>query len=241
MIKFVLVHGAWHDGPTWNSVILELEKLGHEAHAPTIAGHGIGVPKNVNHAQCTQSIVDYVHAKGLDDLVLVGHSFGGTIIAKVAESIPEKIRRLVFWNAFIPKDENSLLDEVPPHYKEIFSRLAAASSDNTVAMPWPIWRDAFMNDADEATARSAYSVLSAEPFQPMADKLDLKKFYSLPLPKSYLNCTEDTALPQGEWGWHPRMSSRLGSFRLVQMQGGHEVMFSNPRGLAAKLIEAGRD
>jgi hypothetical protein len=69
----------------------------------------------------------------------------------------------------------------------------------------------------------------------------MKKFYSLEIPRSYLNCTEDIALPPGEWGWHPRMSSRLGLFRLVQMPGSHEVLFTNPKGLAEKLIEAGRD
>jgi hypothetical protein len=70
----------------------------------------------------------------------------------------------------------------------------------------------------------------------------LKQFYSLPIPKSYLYCTEDNVLPQGEqWGWHPRMSNRLGLFRLVQMPGSHEVMFSNPIGLAEKIIVAGRD
>ncbi|MBD2249304.1 alpha/beta hydrolase, partial [Nostoc sp. FACHB-888] len=47
---------------------------------------------------------------------------------------------------------------------------------------------------------------------------------------------------QGEqWGWHPRMSNRLGLFRLVQMPGSHEVMFSNQIGLAEKIIVAGRD
>jgi hypothetical protein len=45
----------------------------------------------------------------------------------------------------------------------------------------------------------------------------------------------------GEWAWHPRMSSRLGLHRLVEMPGSHEVIFSNPTGLAEKLIEAGRD
>ncbi|WP_242054106.1 salicylate esterase [Nostoc sp. FACHB-888] len=82
---------------------------------------------------------------------------------------------------------------------------------------------------------------SPEPYQPWIDKLDLRQFYSLPIPKSYLYCTEDTALPQGEWGWHPRMSNRLGQFRFVQMPGSHEMMFSNPVGLAEKIIVAGRD
>jgi hypothetical protein len=46
---------------------------------------------------------------------------------------------------------------------------------------------------------------------------------------------------QGDSGWHPRMSSRLGKFRLVQIPGSHEAVFTNPIGLADKFIEAGRD
>jgi pimeloyl-ACP methyl ester carboxylesterase len=57
------------------------------------------VNKNVNHAECTQSIVDYIVDKDLTDIVLLGHSFGGTIIVKVAEAISERIRRLIFFNS----------------------------------------------------------------------------------------------------------------------------------------------
>jgi hypothetical protein len=110
-----------------------------------------------------------------------------------------------------------------------------------MVIPFEMWREAFLNDADLDLARSSYAQLSPEPYQPWIDKLDLRQFYSLPIPKSYLYCTEDTALPQGEWGWHPRMSNRLGQFRFVQMPGSHEVMFSNPVGLAEKIIVAGRD
>jgi pimeloyl-ACP methyl ester carboxylesterase len=241
MSTFVLVHGSWHDGGAWAPVIKHLQKLGHAAFGPTVAGHGKGVPKNVNHAQCTQSIVDYILKNDLKDFVLVGHSYGGTIISKVAEAVPERIRRLVFWNAFVCANGHSLNDEVPPHYRALFDQMAKASPDNTVMLPYPIWREAFINDADDALARASYETLSPEPYQPFVDKLDLTKFYGLQIPKSYLNCTEDTALPHGEWTWHPRMSSRLGLFRLVQMPGSHEAIFSNPTLLAEKFIEAGRD
>jgi hypothetical protein len=73
------------------------------------------------------------------------------------------------------------------------------------------------------------------------DRLDMKKFYSLHLPRSYVVGTEDCVMPPGEWQLHSRMTSRLGVYRLVQLPGGHELMFSNPKGLADKLIEAGRD
>jgi pimeloyl-ACP methyl ester carboxylesterase len=237
MSTFVLVHGAWHDGSAWKAVIQHLEAKGHQAFAPTIAGHGKGANKNVNHAQCTQSIVDYIVDKDLTDIVLLGHSFGGTIIAKVAEAIGDRIRRLIFLTAFVLNDGDSLTDNIPPDSQALFDKLARESDDNTITMPFELWREAFLNDADLELAKSSYAQLSSEPYQPLIDKLDLKQFYSLPIPKSYLYCTEDNVLPQGEqWGWHPRMSNRLGLFRLVQMPGSHEVMFSNPVSLAEKII-----
>jgi pimeloyl-ACP methyl ester carboxylesterase len=239
--QFVLVHGSWHDGSLWGPVADRLRELGHAVETPTIAGHGQGVDKAVTHEDCVRSIVDAIADPGLTDVVLVGHSFGGTIIAKVAEQIPERLRRLVFWNAFVPEDGHSLNDEVPPVFREMFDALAARTDDDTVMLPYPIWREAFINDADEALARSAYERLSPEPYQPFRAKLDLKAFYSLELPRSYLNCLEDISLPPGEWGWHPRMSSRLGLYRLVQMPGSHEVIFTNPTALADKIVEAGRD
>ncbi|MGL5834807.1 MAG: alpha/beta fold hydrolase [Waterburya sp.] len=241
MSTFVLVHGAWHDGFAWEPVIKHLEAQGHQAFAPTIAGNGKDVNKNVNHAQCTQSVVDYIVDKNLTNIVLLGHSFGGTIIAKVAEAISDRIKRLIFFDAFILNDGESIKDSIPPHLQQLMERLAKESDDNTMMMPFDLWREVFINDADLELAKSSYAQLSSQPYQPFIDKLDLKQFYSLPIPKSYLYCSEDIVLPQGEWGWHPRMSNRLGLFRFIQMPGSHEVMFSNPSGLAEKIIAAGRE
>lgn len=243
MAVYVLVHGSWHDGDLWAPVAEAIRAQGHDVHTPTVAGHGHGVDKNVDHAQCVQSIVDYITDAGLSEIVLLGHSYGGTIIARVFEDIPQQIKRLVFWNAFVPAPGNSLLDEVPPHYRDLFEALASASSDNTVTLPFPIWRENFIQDADLEVATATYEQLSSEPFQPFVDKLPLDRFYANigSVGRSYLNGTEDIALPPGEWGWHPRMSSRLMGARLVQLPGSHEVMFTNPQLLAAKIIEAGRD
>lgn len=133
----------------------------------------------------------------LTDLVLVGHSFGGSVIARFAEEVPDRLHRLIFWNAFVPRRGNSVNDEVPPHHLELFTALAAAAPDNTITLPFEIWRDAFVQDADLTLARTTYETLSTEPFQPMADKLNLTRFYELKIPRSYL-ATEDTAMPPGE-------------------------------------------
>lgn len=74
----------------------------------------------------------------MTDIVLVGHSLGGTVIAKVAEAIPERIKRLVFWSAFVLNDGESVLDNCPPHYVALFDHLAQTSADNTVMLPFPV-------------------------------------------------------------------------------------------------------
>ncbi|HKV05007.1 MAG TPA: alpha/beta hydrolase [Candidatus Acidoferrales bacterium] len=241
MGTFVLVHGSWHDGSAWDPIVRYLESRGHRAFAPTVAGHGKSASRNVSHADCTKSITRFIVDHSLSDVILLGHSFAGTIISKVVEAIPERIRRLIFQNAFVLRDGHALMDESPPHYVTLFDQLSKESKGESIMIPFAIWRESFINDADLETARWTYAQLSPEPYRPSRDKLDLKKFYSLDTPRSYIHCTEDIALPPGEWGWHPRMSSRLGLCRLVQMPGSHEVMYTNPAGLAEKILEAGRD
>lgn len=176
MITFVLVHGSWHDGSAWNAVVPRLAELGHVAHSPTIAGHGKGADKAVDHDDCVRSIRRFIVDHDLADVVLVGHSFGGTVIARVAEEIPERLRRLVFWGAFVPLPGTSVNDDLPPAYRELFARLAGESDDNTVMLPFPIWREAFIQDADLDRATAAYQQLSPTPYQPFVDRLDLSKF-----------------------------------------------------------------
>ena len=113
-LTFVLVHGSWHDGDDFAETIEHLARRGHRAFAPTLAGHGPDANRDVTHADCVTSLVDYVEARELRDFVLVGHSFGGTVIARAAVPLADRIRRIVFWNAFVPLDGECLLDNVPP-------------------------------------------------------------------------------------------------------------------------------
>ena len=237
---FVLVHGGCHDGSLWQPVIERLEQLGHTAYAPTVAGHGKDVPKNVTHAESTQSIVDFIVDQDLTEFVLVGHGYAGTIISKVVEIVPERVRRLVFWSAYVLNDGESALEMLPDSV-ELLMQMAADSADNTFMIPFDMWRDVFINDGEPDLVQRAYDQLSREPFGPWAEPLNMEKFHSLHTPRSFLVGTADMVMPPGDSGWHPRMSCRLGKFRLVQMSGSHEAVFTNPIGLADKFIEAGRD
>jgi hypothetical protein len=136
-------------------------------------------------------------------------------------------------------DNECVFDNLPADYVALFTTLAKASSDNTMLIPWEIWRDNFIQDAPESVARSIWEQLSPEPNQVNLDRLDLKKFYSLAVSKSFIYCRQDKALPPGYF--HPRMSSRLGVFKLLEMDGSHEVIFTRPEESADKIIEASSD
>lgn len=241
---YVLVHGSWMGGDAWEDVAARLRDVhGLKVHTPTQAGHGPDAPtRQVSHADVVQSIVDYVEQHNLEDFVLLGHSFGGTVVQKVAEAIPQRIRRLVFWNAFVLEDGECLHDMVPENMRTMLHGEAAASDDGAVVLPYPVYREVFMNDADDALTRSTYQGLYPEYIALFDARLDLKSFPALDIPKSYLYSWDDAALPHGDdTGWYPRFGNRLGFFRYVSMPGGHMALFTNPALLADKIVEAGRD
>jgi acetyl esterase len=242
MSTFVLVHGHWHDGSSWAQVVEHLERLGHKTFTPTVAGHGRSASsRDVSLADAIQSVLNYIADRKLADLVLVGHSSGGLIISKMVEAIPKRVRRLVYVGGLVANDGEAAVDISPPEHRPILEALVADSTDNSVMLPFDIWRDFYINDGDLDSARLTYEQLSPAPYRQLTDRLDLKKFYSLKTPRSYVLATEDILMPPGEWGWHPRVTSRLGACRIVEMPGSHEVMFTNPKGLANKIIEAARD
>ena len=151
MGTYVLVHGAWHTGKELEPVATVIKAAGHTVHTPTIKGNRPGDSKSIGLDDAIRSIVDYLNEGGLRDVVLLGHSYGGMIITGVADLVPEKIRRLVYWNAFVPNNGERLNDMVPPHYVELFENIAAQRGDGSVVLPFPIWREAFINDADLET------------------------------------------------------------------------------------------
>jgi pimeloyl-ACP methyl ester carboxylesterase len=188
------------------------------------------------------SLIAFVEERGLENFVLLGHSFGGTVVQKAAEVLSDRIRRLVFWNAFVLEPGTSLAQQVPPLLQAMFDSLAEASGDGTLMLPFPLFRDAFINDGDRDLARRVYNGLYPENAGLFQEKLDFPRFFSLPLPKSYLYSRDDHSLPHGDaTGWYPRFGNRLGLFRLVTMAGSHLALFTRPTELAERMVEAGRD
>ena len=173
MANYVLVHGAWHTGDELEGVASLIRAMGHDVHTPTIKGNRPGDSKTVGLSEAIESIVEYLEETGREDTILVGHSYGGIVITGVADRVLHRIRRLVYWNAYVPNDGESIQDMTSPHQVAAIEALAAERNDGAVLLPFAFFREAFINDGDLETAQKAYNRLNAHPMQTFRDKIRL--------------------------------------------------------------------
>jgi len=224
MATYVLVHGAWHTGDMLEHTAQFIRAKGHEVHCPTLAGNRLGDSRWVRLEEAINSLGAYLDQHRIADAVVMGHSYGGMVISGLADKLaPGRIRRLIYWNAFVPRSGEGISDMTPSQYVVWFEHIARESEDGAVVLPFNLWRENFINDADYELAKRTH------------DRLN-----DMPIGKSYLNCQQDIAMPQS-LPWHPRLSEKLGLFRLVEMPRSHEVCFTNPALLSEKLMECAWD
>ena len=117
MATFVLVHGSWAGSVVWRELAPRLRKAGHEVYAPTLTG--IGARKHLLNREIDldthiQDVIGVIDDADLSDIVLVGNSYGGMVISGVAERVPEKVASLVYLDAFVPENGQSLFSLLPP-------------------------------------------------------------------------------------------------------------------------------
>lgn len=113
---FVLVHGAWHGGWCWKKVIPLLRVAGHEVFTPTLTGLGERVHllnEQIDLNTHIQDIIGVLEYEDLKEVILVGHSYAGMVIAGVAEKAASRISQLVYLDAFLPENGKALKDYVP--------------------------------------------------------------------------------------------------------------------------------
>jgi pimeloyl-ACP methyl ester carboxylesterase len=232
----ILVHGSWHDGGSWSAVQEQLVAVGVRSTAPTLPGHGAGDDRlAVTHDDYVSRVIAELDAvRG--PVVLVGHSFGGSVISRVAEVRPEDCHGLVYYSAFVPRDGERVADSLPPQFIEFLDQAAAGRADRAIELPDQALREAFANTADERTMARIRALLVPEPYAPVFETLTLPGFPRLRIPAVYVTCHDDRTMPPGTF--HPGQSSRLREPELIEIDGDHETLLTAPERLADALLEA---
>ena len=107
MTTFVLVHGAWSGAHGFRHVRKLLRAAGHDVFTPSLTGIGERVhlaSPLVNLSTHVRDVVNSILYEDLTELVLLGHSYGGLVVTGALDHIGDRVRHLVYLDAFVPED-----------------------------------------------------------------------------------------------------------------------------------------
>ena len=231
---FILIHGAWHGGWCWDGVIAVLERSGHTAEALTMPGHHPNDDRsNIQFNDYVEHIVQKL-TQQIHPVVLVGHSSAGFLLQVAAPKIPDKIAQLIFVNAFILPDGKSQFDLVPPEAAEGMTAAANASPDNCVPVIEDFVRNMLMATEPVELQDSLINRLVPQPLALFTTPVYTQDFQNLSVPKAVVFCKDDASLPPGAF---IGMAQGLGEHSLVEVEGSHEALFTNPGIVAQGILQ----
>lgn len=195
--SFILVHSAWLGGWQWDTVAQSLQEAGHHVLTPDLPGHG--QDKTPPSEITMETYVNYL-TELLDQqekpVILVGHSFNGITISRVAELRPEKVKKLVYLTAFLLPNGASFFSAVEGVSGSKAVENFYLSEDKTYALvKEEEIQNAFAHDIPVAAFEKAKPYIVPEPAAPLSYELEVSEEHFGKIPKYYIECTEDRAIP----------------------------------------------
>ena len=231
MAVLVLVHGSSSGGWSWKHVTPHLRAAGHEVYTPTLTGLGERshlLSPEVNLSLHIQDIVNVLFYEDLRDVILVGQSYGGMVITGVAEQVAERIKQLVYLDAFIADDGESAFSIVPSirdNWEKTFDVL------NGVRVKTP-WGREFLTRvwgiADPAELSRMEERDSPMPLATCEEPIHLPENHAAQLPRSFIRCTQSNLIQFAE------KAKALG-LDYHELDASHVSMHTEPRALAELL------
>ncbi len=236
MTTYVLVHGAWGGGWKYARVAERLRKRGHTVFTPTLTGAAERshlLSGDINLTTHVTDILNVIRYEDLSGVVLAGHSYGGMVITAVADKIPEKIAALVYVDAFVPEDGQSLFDINIAANTAMF--LARAGAHGGLLIPPPPAKAYFgVNDADAARVDE---LAAPQPVGAMIEKIALTGAYRNVRKNIYLH---GASLPR-ESPFKPFYErAKAQGWETHALPCGHDIMLDKPEEMTEILDAAGR-
>jgi pimeloyl-ACP methyl ester carboxylesterase len=231
MSTYLLVPGAWLGGWCWRDVAANLRAAGHTVVPATLSGLGERshlLSPDISLETHVADIVNLFDYRDLREVILVGHSYGGTVITAVVEQVPDRIRRLVYLDASVPRDGESNDAVIGPRMAAQLRASAVSGGDGWRVPPAPYVIERLSGHPLQSWVRER---LRPHPLRPFGEPVQLHSREAAALPRAFIQTTQSD-LYNGlmararEAGWYCR-----------DLSGGHYAMFTQPKAMASALNE----
>ena len=225
---FLVCHGAWSAGWAWKKMHPLMAARGHRLVTPTYTG--LGERAHLAHPSIdlethVQDILNVISYEDLRDIVLIGHSYGGMVATGVADRARDRVTQLIYLDAFVPDDGQSLLDLNEPA-RERMQELAKAG-DGWRVPPNPTPPDTPPADVEWLTARRVNM-----PIKCFEMKLKLQGG-ELTLPRNYIYATRIT--PADTFGRFAKRARSEPGWNYCEIDASHSPNVTAPEALMALL------
>ena len=233
MATYLLVHGAWHGGWCWKRVAPLLRAADHEVYTPTLTGLGERahlLSPDVDLDTHIQDVVGVLEYEDLERVVLVGHSYGGMVIAGAADRAAERLAHLVYLDAFVPRDGQAQIALMSSALGSAFRQGAESAGDGWRIPPPPLQRYGVTAAAD---LKWAGPRVGPHPLKTFQQPVRLTNPAATALPRTYVACTQST----GTFDAFYQQARTEPGWRYRELPTGHDAMITMPRQVADLLLE----
>ena len=222
---FLLIHGAWHGGWVWNEISEILRYQRYSVSTPTLTG--LGEKKHLLSSKITietfiEDVVNHIIFENLNNIILVGHSFAGSVISGVADKLKDRIQKLIYFDAVILKDGQKPFDIAPKELVKQRIELAKRFG-NGISIPAPS-ADAF-GVFDVKKSLLLEEKLTPHPLSTYQSKLTIKNEIGNGIPLFYIFCNN----PVYKSLESSREVVRKLKWPIFELNAGHDAMLTHPK------------
>ncbi|MGA2108489.1 MAG: alpha/beta fold hydrolase [Syntrophorhabdales bacterium] len=234
MSTYVLIHGAWHGAWCWAKVTPLFTKQGHKVVAFDLPGHGRDKTPlaDVSLQAYVDRVCEILDAQP-EPVILVGHSMGGMVITQAAEYRPEKIRKLVYVSAFLPRDGESVIALSEANAESLLGANMIVSDDRrSMTLRNEGIKEALYGDCSDEDVARAKSLLVPQAAAPFMAPVKTTEGRFGTVRRVYISCLRDKAVTPA---CQEKMYNALPCEKVIFMDTSHSPFFSAPEELAGHL------
>ena len=218
---YVIVHGAWGGGWAFKKVDSLLREKGCIVYRPTLTGQGERVhlaTTDVGLITHIKDVVNVILYEDLHDVILIGHSYGGMIVTGVADSLPDRIKKLIYLDAMVPEDGESVVTIQGTGS----NRLTQNSVNGFVVPAWV--EDGKLPPKDVP-----------HPLKTLTDPIVLKNSLRLIIPTTYILTVAKGTEPKDDGFFFHAERARKKRWSVLQLEADHNAQWSAPENLVEML------
>jgi hypothetical protein len=223
--QFVIVHGAWGGSWAFKEVDSLITAHGHVVYRPSLTGQGermhLASP-DITLSTHIDDVVNMIVFEKLTNVVLVGHSYGGMVITGVADRIPERIRKLIYLDAFLPNDGESIFTANPDNDDRILSM----EKNGMIVPPWVKPEQPYPKDVPQSV-------------KTFSEPISLKNPKREQIPGIYILTIDEGKKPHEDTFGYFAERAKKRKFKYVEMIADHNPQWSKP-GELAMILESNR-